>query len=301
MLLLLSVLAQIGTSIPAPSPTPVTSAAPAAVHSPSSTGTAGPCADPSLPSIADRPGIGRGTAASGAVCVAPPGTIIIGIGYRSQLTGNRALNQRLDVAPAPVVLAGIPGRNELIVAPGFAFSRRSGGPAFGLESIRGQQDVGVGIQHLLSDHVQVQQAVELFATYPSGYPSGPSGFTAGGSTYQFAYTVAFSIGNIYGVTLSNALSVAPGFAPDNGLQRYVAYQPSVTISTAITASTTLLLEGQIVTQTAPHGTSGNRALIGIQQTLSPNLVVDIDYERNLSPPSGFVQQTTFDGGITIRL
>ncbi len=225
----------------------------------------------------------------------------MGVGYRSQTTENSAQSQRLVVLPAPVILAGLPGKNELIVAPPLGFSRRTGGPAFGLASIDGQQDVGIGIQHVLSDRVRVQQAVELFATYPTGYPAGLSGFTAGGATYQFAYTVALSLGSVYGVALSNAAIVAPGFAPDNSIQRYIAYQPSVTFSIAVTSSTTLLLEDQIATQTAPHGPSGNRALAGVQQTLSPNFVVDLDYERNLKPPTGFAQHTTFEGGITLRL
>ena len=304
MLLLVAALAQLanpGVLAPSPLPTPVPSATPAVAGAPSSAGPAGPCAAPSLPSIADRPGIGRGPAAGGAVCVAPPGTIVISIGYRSQLTGNRTQGQRLIVAPAPVIIAGIPGNNELVVAPGLGFSQRTGGPAFGLGSIDGQQDIGIGIQHLLRDHARVQQGIEIFASYPSGYPSGPSGFTAGGAAYQFSYTVALSLGNIYGVTVSNAVNVGPGFAPDNGIQRYMSYQPSVTVSAAVSSSTTVLLEDQLATLTAPHGTTGNRALIGIQQTLSPNLVVDIDYERNLLPPPGFVQQTSFEGGITIRL
>jgi hypothetical protein len=288
MVFLLAVLSQLlNSSIAVPTPAPEASA--------------GPCAAPSVSSIADRPGIGRGPAASGAVCVAPPGTIVIGIGYRSQVTGNGSQSQHLVVGPAPVILAGVAGNNELVVAPGFGFSRRAGGPAFGLGPVDGQQDIGIGIQHLLSDRVLVQQAVELFATYPSGYPAGPSGFMAGGATYQFAYTVAVPLGTIFGLTISNTVNVAPGLAPDNAIQRYIAYQPSATVSIAITSSTTLLLEDQIATLTAPHGTSGNRSLLGLQQTLSPNFVVDVDYERNLLPPAGFVQHTTFEGGMTIRL
>jgi hypothetical protein len=302
LLLLLAHLAQlIGPGPSAPAPLPVASAAPTATPSPSPTAGAGACATPPLSALADRPGLGRGPAASGAVCVASPGAFVIGMGYRSQLTQSGSQSQRLVIVPAPVILAGLPARNELIVAPGLSFSRRTGGPAFGLAPENGQQDVGIGVQHLLSDRLRTQTAVELFATLPSGYPNGPSGFTATGPTYEVAHTIAASLGTIYGLSLSNGVIVAPGFAADNTIQRYVAYQPSITFSVAVTTSTTVLLEDQITTETAPHGPSGNRALAGLQQMLSPNLIVDIDYERNLLPPPGFAQHTTFEGGITIGL
>jgi hypothetical protein len=165
----------------------------------------------------------------------------------------------------------------------------------------GQQDVGIGIQHLLSDQVRAQQAVEFFTTFPSGYPAGASGFTAGGPTYEVAYSIAFPLGNTFGITLSNSVIVAPGFAPDNTVQRYISYQPSATLSTAVTTSTTILLEDQVATLTSPHGPSGNRALAGLQQTVSQNVILDVDYERNLRPPPGFAQHTTFEGGVTLRL
>ena len=94
--------------------------------SPSASPTAtGPCAVATLSSIADRPGIGRAPATSGAVCVAPPGGVILEFGNRDQTTAGSG-RQHLSVYPAPVVVVGIAKRTELIVTPSLSLSRRTG-------------------------------------------------------------------------------------------------------------------------------------------------------------------------------
>jgi hypothetical protein len=275
----------------APSPSPQPSATPA---------VAGPCANPPLSSLAVRPGIGRAPATGGAVCVAPPGTIVIGAGYRAQVTADASARQVLVVYPAPVALVGLPLNSEVIVAPGLAFSHRIGTNGF-IAPASGQQDIGIGIQHLLGDGPRMQAAVEVFATFPTGFPNGPSGFSAGAPTYQLAYTAGFSIDAFVSATLANSVLVSSGSAPSGAMQRYLAYQPSLTLSFALTPSSTLLLEDQIAAPMGPHGLTGNRTLIGLQQTLSAGLILDIEQEWNLLPPPGFDQHTTFEGGLTTRL
>jgi hypothetical protein len=209
---LLATLLAVAVPAPAPSPQP----------SPSPTSAAGPCANPALASIAVRPGIGRSPATGGAVCVAPSGTVVVGAGYRAQVTGAAGMRQTLMVYPAPVALVGLPAHTEIIAAPGFAFSRRAGSGAFPLAPANGQQDAGLGIQHLFADRPWTQQAVEFFATSPTGYPDGPNGFSAGAPTYQLSYAIAFALGAAFGLTLSNALLDSSGAAPTarrNGTSR----------------------------------------------------------------------------------
>jgi hypothetical protein len=265
---------------------------------PSSTPAAGPCAQPALPSIAVRPGIGRAPATSGAVCVAPPGAIVLGVGYREQATVGSG-RQLLEVYPEPVALVGVAPRAELIVAPSLTYSRRFGTSGSGLAPIAGQQDSGVGAQYLLSDPAALQQALAFFVTLPSGFPTGPSGFSAGAPTYAVSYTVALTLGGPLGLSTSQGVLVASGSNPVHAIQRYVAYQPTLNFSYAAAARTTLLLEDQITAPTGPQAPTGNRALFAVQVVLSPNAVLDAEYEMNLLPAPGFAQHA-FGAGITVR-
>jgi hypothetical protein len=261
----------------------------------------GPCATPALSSIADRPGIGRAPATGGAVCVASSGEVVLGLGYRDQSTvgPNR---QELLVYPEPVLTIGLPGRSELIVAPSLAYSRRIGGGVnANLPPLSGLQDAGVGFQHLMSDRPFAQQAIEVFASFPTGYPSGANGFSAGVPNEQASYTIALALSSKLGLTISQGIGFSSGFNAANAVERYVAYQPSASISYALGNTTTLLLEDQINAPSGPHALTGNRFLVGLQQTISPTMVLDIDSETNALPPPGFSQHTTFEAGITFRL
>jgi hypothetical protein len=271
-------------------PTPAPSSPPA---------QAGPCAQPALPSIAVRPGIGRAPATSGAVCVAPPGTIVVGVGYREQTTAGPG-RQGLEVYPEPVALIGVVRRAELIVAPSMTYSRRFGVSGSGLAAAAGQQDAGLGAQYLIGDRATLQQALALFVTLPTGYPTGPSGFSVGAPTYAFSYTAALSLGGPFGLSTSQGIVVASGPNAPNTVERYVAYQPTLNVSYALAMQTTILLEDQITAPTGPHAPTGNRALLAVQQVLSRNLVLDAEYEMNLLPTPGFAQHA-LGAGITVRL
>jgi hypothetical protein len=271
-------------------PTPSPSSSPAAT---------GPCAAPAVSSIAVRPGIGRAPATSGAVCVAPPGAVVLGFGYRVQSTVGSG-RQHLEVYPEPVALAGVGARTELIIAPSLTYSHRTGISGSSLPPASGQQDAGVGAQYLLADRPAVQQALALFATFPTGYPTGPAGFSAGAPTYALSYTLAFNFGGSLGLSTSQGLLVASGFNATNAAARYVAYQPTINLSYAVATPTTLLLEDQITAPSGPAAPTGNRALFAVQQTLSPNLILDLEYEINLLPTPGFAQHA-LGAGLSVRL
>ena len=270
-----------------PTPAPTSSPAPA-----------GPCDTPALASIAVRPGIGRAPATSGAVCVAPPGAVVIGVGYRDQTTVGSG-RQHLEVFPEPVALVGVADRTELIVAPGLVFSHRTG-ISGNLPPRSGQQDAGIGAQVLVSDRPVLQQALALFATFPTGYPAGATGFSAGAPTYAVSYALAFNLGGNLGLSTSQGLVIASGADPLGMTERYVAYSPTVNLSYALATPTSLLLEDQITAPTGPRGPTGNRALFGLQQTLSPTVVLDFEYEVNLLPTPGFAQHSV-GAGLTARL
>jgi hypothetical protein len=247
-----------------------------------------------------RPGIGRAPATGGAVCVAPPGTVVLSLGYRDQATTG-AGRQELLVYPQPTILVGLADANEIIVAPSLAYSRRIGTNGSSLLPASGLQDAGAGFQHVIADQPWLQQSVEVFATLPTGYPAGPSGFSAGAPTYQLSYSAAIPLTARLGVSISQAVLVASAATPANAMQRYVAYIPSVSLSFATSPATTLLLEEQISAPAGPHAGTGKRALFGIQQAVSSDVVVDVDYETNALPAPGFNQHTTFEAGVTVRL
>lgn len=273
--------------LPAPSPSP--SASPQ-----------GPCVAPALASIAVRPGIGRAPATGGAVCVAQPGVVVLSLGYRDQATTGTG-RQELVVYPEPTLIVGLRSNTELLVAPSLSYSLRIGSNGSVLPPVSGLQDSGIGLQRMFADSPWAQQSVELFATFPTGYPAGPTGYSAGAPTYQLSYSIAVPLNARLGASLSAALLVASAGAPTNSVQRYLAFVPSANLSFSASPAMTLLLEDQIGAPSAPHGPTANRVLFGIQQALSPNVVVDVDYETNALPPPGFNQHTTFEAGVTLRL
>jgi hypothetical protein len=259
----------------------------------------GPCAEPALASIAVRPGLGRAPATGGAACVAEPGEIAVGLGFRYQVTIG-AGRQNLAVYPGPVFLIGLPERNELIVSPSLIYSNRSGTNGSALMPAAGEQDAGFGLQHVVSDRPWTQQAVSAFATFPTGYPAGSSGFSAGVPAYTFAYTIAFGLGGAWGLSTSQGVVVSSGANASGSLQRYAAYQPTVNLTYALSPLTTLLLEDQITTPTGPSAPTENRALAGVQRTLSRNVVLDVEAELNLLPAPG-LSQHALGAGVTVRL
>lgn len=234
------------------------------------------------------------------MCVAPPGVVVLSLGYRDQATTGTG-RQQLVVYPEPTLIVGLPSSTELIVAPSLSYSQRIGSNGSALPPTNGLQDSGIGLQRVVSDYPWVQQSVELFATFPTGYPAGPIGFSAGAPTYQLSYTVAVPLNARLGASFSGALLVASAAAPSNSVQRYLAFVPAANLSYAASPATALLLEDQIGAPSAPHGPTANRALFGVQQVLSPNVVLDVDYETNALPPPGFNQHTTFEAGVTLRL
>jgi hypothetical protein len=266
---------------------------PAATPAPS-----GPCKAAAVSSIAVRPGIGRAPATSGAVCVAAPGAIVIGFGYRDQVTAG-AGRQYLTVAPEPVALIGVARRIELIAAPGLAYSNRTGGSGSSLQPGSGQQDAGFGAQILIGDQPSVQQAVSFYETVPTGYPVGTSGFSSGFPSSALAYTIAVNLGGGFGLSTSQGITVASGFDPAAALRRFTAFSPTLNLSYAASPPTTLLLEDQLSAPTAPGGPTGNRALLAVQQTLSPDTILDAEFELNALPQPGF-HQHAFGAGITFR-
>ena len=265
------IVAQEPAPAPAPSPSP------------------GPCAQGAIASIVDRPGVGRALAVNGSPCVVPASGVVLETGVRSQATTGSAGVSTLSLFPQALVRWGAGPANEVIVAPPL-YSQRSGAslgspfvPASGL------QDVGAGYKRQLHDRSSSQDAIEAFVTFPTGYPSGPNGFTAGIPTYLLGYSLVVPLGPIVSLTTTQNVIWA-GFA---------SYQPSLGVAIAIGARGAVLLQDQIVTPLSATGGSGNRALVGIQRTISPNVVLDVEYEVNALPVTGLTQHA-FGGGAAVR-
>ena len=273
----------ITASPPAPSPTP-----------------AGPCAAGALASISDRPGLGRSPATNGAACVALPGTIVVEAGYRNQTTVGSG-TQELSTFPNLIVRIGIGVDNEIVLAPPLLRSQRDGeNPSSGFAPATGMQDAGIGVKHLLHDNAWMQDALNLFVTLPTGYPSNGSGFSAGLPTYTFGYSIVFALSSRIGLSTTNNLVI--NAAPNSAAtpQRFVMYQPSAGLSYALSPNATLLLEDQLSSPNGPGSTAGNRALAGVQCTISPNVVLDAELESNLTPYPNRTQRA-IDAGITTLL
>ncbi len=169
----------------------------------------GPCAQGALASISDRPGIGRSPATNGAACVVQNGTVVIEAGYRNQVTSGSA-TQTLSTYPNPILRIGLPGQSEIVLSF-LTYSDRAGiDPTTGFGPAAGMQDGGIGFKHLLHDSASMQDAVNVFVTLPTGYPSGASGFTAGLPTYTFGYSVVFPISGALSLSTTQNLALNAG-------------------------------------------------------------------------------------------
>lgn len=265
------------------SPAPAASATPAAI--------VGPCSQGAIASIADRPGVGRALTVNGSPCVVPVGGVVLELGFRQQMTHAAAAVSTLVTYPQPLVRWGIGGGNEIVLAPSLDYSQRYGAnlevapfvPASGL------QDAGLGFKRQLEDRPWFQSALEAFVTLPTGYPQGPNGFSAGMVTYLVGYSVVVPVGPVISLTTTQNLQ-STGF---------IAYQPSLGVSFAIGARGAFLLQDQITTPASSTGGTSNRAFAGIQRTISPNVVLDAEYEVNALPQPGFAQHA-FGGGAVLR-
>jgi hypothetical protein len=135
-------------------------------------------------------------------------------------------------------------------------------------------------------------------TVPTGYSPGPNGFSAGLPTYMLGYSLVFNLSNRVGVsTTQNFILNAAPLASGSSAQ-FFTYQPALSGSYAFSPNVTFLLQDQFSFSASPAAASGNRALVGLQDSISANVVLDLDFETNLLPEPG-VNQHAVDAGITI--
>lgn len=261
---------------PSPSPSPV---------------AGGPCEQRSAAAVADRPGLGRALTVNGSACVVAVGAVVSELGFRQQTTRAAAGISTLTTFPQPLMRWGLAASDELVIAPSLVYSQRAGQnlgaapfmPAAGL------QDAGLGFKRQLTDQPWQQSAAEGFVTVPTGYPAGPNGFSAGIPTYLAGYTLAWPLNEFVSLTTTQNVQWTG----------YLSYQPSLGVSLAIGARTALLLQDQVTVPASSTGGTSNRSLLGLQQALSANVVVDVEYEANLLPQPGFTQHA-FGGGVAVR-
>ncbi len=268
--------------------------------SPSPSRVAGPCQDPPLSAITERPAIGRASATSGSVCVAPRNTVVLEVGYRNQET-TAAARQTLVTYPQPVVLFGLGSNNELILAPSLSYARRSGNANAGLSPASGLQDAGLGFQRTLFNGSVFQTGAQAFITIPTGYPTGASGFSAGVPTFQLTYSIAYAATPRLGITSVSTLLNSSGAAPSGVIGRYAGIQEALGLAFTLLPATVFLMQDQVSAPGGPHAPTGNRLLIGVQQVITSHFVADLDYEANLLPAPGISQHTTFEFGLSLQL
>jgi len=203
------------------------------------------------------------------------------------------------VYPAPVAIVGVARRTEAIVVSSLADSIRTGAANTAFDAASGQQDAAVGVQELLSDRPAIQQAVAFLQSFPTGYPTGANGFSTGLPSSTLVYAANATSGN-FAFALSPTVVLAYGYASSGGLEQFLSFQPTFNLSYTITQATSLTLQDEIAALAGPHGSSGDRLLAAVQQTISPNVVLGAEYGANLLPSPGIAQHD-FGIGATIRL
>lgn len=213
---------------------------PIAIVSPSpGPAAAGPCVQGGLAAITNRPGVGRAVSVDGSPCTVPAGRVVFEAGYRHQATTAGATS-RLATFPSPVVRVGIAGSNEIVLSPSLIYSRRTGANLGGtFVPASGMQDAGIGFKHSVRDLPWIQDAIESFVTVPTGYPSGPSGFSLGVPTYLLGYSASFGLNARIGLTTTQNFSRSAGTTGSGALQLYFSYQPSLGMTYAPSPTITL--------------------------------------------------------------
>lgn len=261
----------------------------------------GPCEqDGAIGAIVDRPGIGRPTANNGSPCVVPRNHLLVESGYRNQQTAGADGTSVLAVYPLALLRIGIGARWEVALQPP-AQAVRTGASLGGVfDPAVGSEDSGFGFKRMLDDRPNFQDAVEFFATSPSGSPTGGRGFSTGAATYTLSYTAAFPLSSIFGASVTqnftqNGAATGPAAAPS-----FFSYQPSVTFSYGFPKNFTLLVADQFTTPLAATGGTGNRALVGLQRVLSPGVVVDAEFELNTAPAAPAQRQHAYGLGAAFQ-
>ena len=262
----------------------------------------GPCEQSgAIGAIVDRPGIGRPTANNGSPCVVPWGHLLVESGYRNQQTSGADGTSVLVVYPLALLRVGVGGRWEVALQPP-AQAIRSGASLGGtFDPAVGSEDAGLGIKRMLDDRATFQDAVEFFATSPTGAPTGSVGFSTGGATYTLSYTAAFPLSSIFGASVTQNFTqneAALGAAP---APSFFSYQPSLTLSYGFPKNFTLLVADQFTTPLTATGGTGNRALLGLQRVLSPGVVVDAEFELNTAPMAPAQRQHAYGFGAAFQL
>jgi hypothetical protein len=240
--------------------------------------------------------MGRATANNGSPCVVPPSRIVLEAGFRDQETTGAAGASTLDVFPLALLRIGLGGRSELILQPPTQSNRA--GTALGgvFVPATGTQDVGFGVKRMLSDWPAFQDSVQAFYTAPTGAPQGTAGFSAGGPTYTVSYTAAFALSGKLSLSITqNAIANAAPLDPA-GATRFFSYQPAVALGYALTSNVTLFVSDQMTTEPKSIGGTGNRALVALQRVLSPDCVIDAEYEINALPAAPAARQRAFGFG-----
>jgi hypothetical protein len=253
-------------------------AAPSPSPSPSAEGG---CEQGGLASISNRPGVGRAITVNGSPCVVPVGQLVIESGYRNQVTSGAGTSW-LTTYPSLVARFSAGGANEIVVLPPLAYSFRTGRDLGGtFVPAAGIQDAGAGFKHRLHDLAWMQDALELFITLPTGYPSGAPGFTFGVPTYLLGYSASFSLSDRLGLTTTQNFNLTAGANGTGALVPYVSYQPSLGLSYALSSRTSLLLQDQLTTRGGPGASAGNRGFAALQQSVGANAVADVELRTKL--------------------
>jgi hypothetical protein len=227
---------------------------------------------------------------------------VLEVGFREEVTRAAAGVSTLVTFPQPLLRWGASAGDEVVVAPSLVYSQRSGAdlgtapfaPADGL------QDAGFGFKVQLHDRRWLQDAVEMFVSIPTGYPSGAYGFSAGIPTYLVGYSLVAPLNSIVSLTTTQNVQWNAGTNVGGGPQGFFSYQPSFGFSFAVGTRGAVFVQDQITTPAGPAGGTSNRALLGIQRSISSDVVLDVEYERNLLPEPGFTQHA-FGVGAAARL
>jgi len=141
----------------------------------------------------------------------------------------------------------------------------------------------------------VQSAVSFFYTAPTGL-HGANGFSAGAPTYNVTGAAAFTLSPNFSATFNASVTSNAGANPAGRIARFVSWNPAITLGFALNSQTSLLVQEEVTSPLGPGAGSGDRVILALQHIVSRRLILDIEQEANVLPPSGTRVQAIGVGG-----
>lgn len=258
------------------SPTPAPAASVTGSSIAPALGVNDPCT--SISAIVTRPTV------TNSVCTVRPNHVLLETGYQNTSAdggGNSVTGPQAYLR----IGTSVPALEIDVSAPSFASVSGPAGHA------TGTTDMGAGLKYVIGYGPRWSYGALVGFTLPTG----SQGFTAGHSDETYAFNVGYAINSVFSLA-----ATASQQSVTNGAQRYASFVPSLMLSAALPASTSVF--GEVATwtdATGPLTPVRTQYLLGASHVLDARLQIDL--ETAISPTTSTGKYHYIGGGLSYYL